>query len=132
MKTEVEIEKFIRDEMNHLDMVTGISTIYSPIFITDSYNLVGTYSPNTYPDCFSFSKKFFTDEEIDEKILKYIVRHEYAHCLCFRLYQQRGHGWWFKYCCEKIECPPNEEIYNFLMERSKLYISRDKDKIQTT
>ena len=126
MKNDIEIEQFIRNEMNRLDSVTGISTAKSPVFLTDSFNLVGTYSPLTHPDCFSFSRKFFSDNEIDTQILLYIVRHEYAHCMNFRIYDQRGHGWWFKHCCEQIDCYPDEEIYDFLREKTQSYIKADK------
>lgn len=126
MKNDTEIESFIRNEMERLDLLTGISTAESPIFLTDSYNLVGTYSPFTYPDCFSFSRKFFSDEDINTETLLYIVRHEYAHCMNFRFYGQRGHGWWFKHCCEIINCYPEEEIHALLREKTKLYILKDK------
>lgn len=130
MKNDIEIERLIRDEMHRLDSLTGISTDESPVFLTDSYNLVGTYSPFTYPDCFSFSKKFFSDENINTETLLYIVRHEYAHCMNFRIYGQRGHGWWFKHCCEIIDCYPDEEIYDFLRKKTQLYIKADKINIQ--
>ncbi len=133
MKSDIAIEEFIRTEMNRLDVVTGLCTSDSPIFITDSYNLVGTYAPNTNPDCFSFSKRFFSDKDIDNQILLYVIRHEYAHCMNFRIYRQRGHGWWFKHCCQKIDCYPDESIYEFLRKRTQLYLSKasNYDEIQT-
>lgn len=125
MKTQTEIKSFIRDEMNKLDKITGISTANSPIFITNSYNLAGTYTSKTTPDCFSFSKRFFLDVSIDKGILQYIVRHEYAHCLCFRIYGERGHGWRFKQCSKKLNCYPDKAIHEFLRERTQLYLLTD-------
>lgn len=126
MKNDIEIKQFIRSEMNRLDSFIGISTAESPVYLTDSNNLVGTYSPLTYPDCFSFSRKFFLDEDINRETLLYIIRHEYAHCLNYRLYGKRGHGWWFKHCCEIINCYPDEEIYDFLRKKTQSYIEIDK------
>ncbi len=125
MKSEIEIESFIRNEINKLDILTGISTINSPIFFTNSYNLVGTYSPHTNPDSFSFSKRFFSDESIDNNILLYIIRHEYAHCMCFRLYGECGHGTQFKKCCQKLNCKPDRKIHQLLHSKTKNYILND-------
>lgn len=66
MKADSQIENFIRNEMMRLDSVTGISTADSLIFITDSYNLVGTYSPHTSPECFSFSRHFSLTQTLKE------------------------------------------------------------------
>lgn len=127
MKNDIEIKSFIRKEMMRLDSVTGISTADSLIFLTDSYNLVGTYSAHTEPECFSFSRHFFSDADIDGNILIYIIRHEYAHCLNYRFYGKRGHGWWFKHCCEIIDCFPDESIYNYLRKRTQIYVLGKND-----
>lgn len=131
LKNDIDIELFIRNEMNRLDSVTGISTSDSPVYLTNSYNLVGTYSPFTYPDCFSFSRKFFSDEDINTETLLHIIRHEYAHCLNFRIYRQHGHGWWFKHCCKIIDCYPDKEIYVFLRKKTQSYIESDRICIQS-
>lgn len=121
MKSDNEIERFIRIEMINLDKITGISTMKSAIIITNSCDLAGTYSPYTSPERFSFSRYFFTDTNISTDILIYIVRHEYAHCLNFRLYGKSGHDLWFKHCCETINCFPDESIYEYIRNKTDFY-----------
>ncbi|MCM1133838.1 MAG: hypothetical protein NC340_10260 [Ruminococcus flavefaciens] len=114
MSNDDNIINLILAEMNRLDGITGEKASDLPIILQDSDHIVGqyVYNPeNQIKEYFTFSRFFFGDSVIEKSTLIHIIRHEYSHFLNFHWYRQRGHGFWFQYCCRMLDCTPDSSVF---------------------
>jgi hypothetical protein len=92
----------IKQWLRELDDSTGFDTSQIPVLLTDSDSYIGAYCCDPSCESFCFSHKYFSDQA-PESAMKHIVKHEYAHFLCGRIYGVCGsHGSEFEKCAEMV------------------------------
>lgn len=108
--------EFIREVLDRLDTVSGLSTKQIPVVIKNTQKL-GCFVSKIVADKIAVPVEFQFNENIlrgkyPEETTIEIIKHEYAHFMSFMLYPKElfsakrmpAHGKEFKKCCEVIKC----------------------------
>ena len=111
----------IRQEIKLLDNKTGLRAANIQIQLTKSLDNVGEYSFNRITEQFAFSMLYFLDTSIPKGALIHVICHEYAHYFAYHVFNERGHGYFFKQCFKLLACEDSNEIRQiFLKKRANL------------
>lgn len=108
-------KKRIREELEKLDMITGLHGAELPIEFTKAKGYAIKFVPEEGNMRFRFSDATLQDSQYTEKAIIMAIRAIYAKYMVIMQCDKWSHNYWKK-CCEIIETLPCHRIYKPINE----------------
>ena len=119
-------EEMIRREMEKLDRKTGLSGAKLPIRFSNGYSTLGMFHCEKSSDMwFSFSTKYYHDDNFSREEALDTIKHEYAHYMNHVLYRGTGHDRTWRKCCTDVGAVATR-LYSGMF--NDYYITKEKEK----